>query len=72
MRSRTVSRVLATLLVLAVLTVIAPLGVYGDEEVIDSGDPSHELPGSKTLEPTAGSLGDVWMILMAMAFQLAL
>jgi TRAP-type C4-dicarboxylate transport system permease small subunit len=72
MRGRTVSRIVVMLLVLAVFGLIAPLGVNADDGQMDSGDPVHELPGSKTLEPTPGSLGEVWMILMAMAFQLAL
>jgi len=39
------------------------------------GDPVEEVPLCKTndsLDPTAGTFSEVWMILMAMAFQLAL
>jgi hypothetical protein len=64
--------VVVALLVLAVLGMIAPLGVNADDEQMDSGDPVQELPGCKTLDPTPVSLGEFWMILMAMAFQLAL
>ena len=43
-----------------------------DGENDNPGDPEIVLPGSKTLEPTPSILSDFWMILMAMAFQLAL
>jgi hypothetical protein len=51
--------------------VLAPC--WGDDDpAVEPGDPASIPPGCRTLEPTAGTLGDFWMILMAMAFQLAL
>jgi len=48
---------------------------FADDGGTDPGDPAEEAPLCKvndSLDPTAGTFGDVWMILMAMAFQLAL
>ena len=51
---------------------VAPCCADGGETPVDPGDPVDLPPGCKSLEPIAGILGDFWMILMAMAFQLAL
>ncbi len=52
--------------------VVAPCCADGDDPPSNPGDPVDIPPGCKSLEPTAGILGDFGMILMAMAFQLAL
>jgi hypothetical protein len=48
------------------------LPCFADGEGTDPGDPYDEVPLSKTLDPTPRTLSSFWMILMAMAFQLAL
>jgi hypothetical protein len=71
------SLTLVVLLSFVCLTLVAPCladdtGTDGDPK---PGDPSEELPlctAKDSLDPTAGTFGEVWMILMAMAFQLAL
>ena len=59
------------------LTLVAPCFAdnTGDDADPNPGDPSDELPlcmANDSLDPTAGTFGEVWIILMAMAFQLAL
>jgi hypothetical protein len=66
-----VGHVLVVVLVLTVIAMIAPGFLRADEEQIEEGDPMADLPGSEPLDPTPGIFSD-WMILMAMAFQLAL
>jgi hypothetical protein len=66
------SGVVIALLALICLSVVVPCFADGDGTLEEPGDPVEELPCSKTLDPTAGILSDFWMILMAMAFQLAL
>ena len=64
---------LVVLLSFVFLTLAAPC--FADDGGTNQGDPNEELPLCKTndtLDPTAGTFGEVWMILMAMAFQLAL
>ena len=60
------------LLTIVMLSIAAPCLANGEGTADDDGDPVDEVPMCKTLNPTAGILGDFWMILMAMAFQLAL
>jgi hypothetical protein len=67
------SLTLVVLLSIVCLTVVMPC--FADDGGTDPGDPAEEAPLCKvndSLDPTAGTFGDVWMILMAMAFQLAL
>lgn len=66
--------------------VVVPCCADGGDPVPNPGDPADIPPTCQsvdssagtfestvqTLEPTSGILGDFWMILMAMAFQLAL
>jgi hypothetical protein len=54
------------------LGMAAPVCADGDGTPTDPGDPFEVPPGCDTLDPTPGILSDFWMILMAMAFQLAL
>ena len=54
------------------LGIATPICLGDDDTITDPGDPYDIPPGCDTLEPTTGILGDFWMILMAMAFQLAL
>jgi len=73
-------RMILTLVVLlsfVCLTLVAPCFAddTGTEANPNPGDPAEELPlctAKDSLDPTAGTFGEVWMILMAMAFQLAL
>lgn len=60
------------LLAVVILSIAAPCLADGEGTADGDGDPADEVPMSKTLNPTAGMLSDFWMILMAMAFQLAL
>lgn len=67
-----------TWIVVALLSILI-LSVTGqclaDGPGTAGGDPADEAPacnGNDSLNPTAGQLGEFWMILMAMAFQLAL
>jgi len=67
------SLTLVVLLSLVCLLIVAPC--LADDTGTNSGDPANEAPlctANDSLDPTAGTFGDVWMILMAMAFQLAL
>ena len=69
------SLTLVVLLSVVCLTLITPCFADGTGTNADPGDPVEELPlctAGDTLDPTAGTFGEVWMILMAMAFQLAL
>ena len=68
---------LVVLLSLVCLTLVAPC--FADDTDTEPnpnpGDPAEEAPlctANDSLDPTAGTFGEVWMILMAMAFQLAL
>jgi hypothetical protein len=72
MRSKSVRIIAVTLLSIALLGILVPCCVNADETQTEPGDPYSSPPGSKSLDPTPGTLGDFWMILMAMAFQLAL
>lgn len=64
--------VLVLLLSFVCLTLVAPC--FADTPAGDPGDPVENVPLCTTnpLDPTAGQFSEVWMILMAMAFQLAL
>jgi hypothetical protein len=67
-------------------SVVMPSCAHGDETLAEPGDPADIPPtcrtaestaqsfelAAETLEPTPGILSSFWMILMAMAFQLAL
>ena len=67
------SLTLVVLLSFICLTLVVPC--FADNGRTDPGDPADEAPLCKakdSLDPTAGTFGEVWMILMAMAFQLAL
>ena len=72
MKVRSISWVVIALVVLICLSTAVPCFADGDDMMGDPGDPVEELPCSQTLDPTAGILSNFWMILMAMAFQLAL
>ena len=64
---------LVVLLSFVCLTLATPCSA--DDVGTNPGDPAEELPLCTTndpLDPTAGTFGEVWMTLMAMAFQLAL
>jgi hypothetical protein len=63
------------LFVISWIGVVAPCWGDDDDPAVGPGDPGYIPPGchsNDSLEPTSGTLGDFWMILMAMAFQLAL
>jgi hypothetical protein len=63
------------LFVIAWTGAVTPCWSDGEGSTTDPGDPSEIPPGctlNGSLEPTSGTLGDFGMILMAMAFQLAL
>ena len=65
------------LTVLALFVVVwigfgAPCSAGGEDPPVDNGDPVSVPPACQSLEPTSGILSSFWMILMAMAFQLAL
>ena len=63
------------LLAIVWMGVAVPCWADGDNPATDPGDPGGIPPGctqNDSLEPTSGTLGNFWMILMAMAFQLAL
>ncbi len=68
--------ILVLILSLVCITLVAPCfadntGDDGGPE--DPGDPAEEVPlCTQSLDPTAGQFSEVWMIVMAMAFQLAL
>lgn len=74
MRKGSRSWLVVALLALFVLSIGAPCLADNDGAPDDDGDPIEDVPLSRknTLNPTAGILSDFWMILMAMAFQLAL
>jgi hypothetical protein len=68
-------RLVLTVLALLVVLLIgfgAPCSADGDDPPVDNGDPVSVPPACQSLEPTSGILSVFWMILMAMAFQLAL
>lgn len=71
MRSKSFVWLVITLLSLALLAGSLPCLANGEGTQTEPGDPWQEPPGSDSLDPTPRILGD-WMILMAMAFQLAL
>ena len=67
--------ILVLLLSFVCLTLVAPCfaDTTDDNGDPDPGDPVEEVPlCTQSLDPTAGQFSEVWMILMAMAFQLAL
>ena len=65
------SLILVLILSFVCLTLVAPC--FADNGDPDPGDPVEEVPlCTQSLDPTAGQFSEVWMILMAMAFQLAL
>jgi hypothetical protein len=68
------SLTLVVLLSFVCMTLVAPCFADNTGDNGNPGDPAEETPLCKTksLDPTAGTFGEVWMILMAMAFQLAL
>jgi len=75
MQKRLLIWAVLALFVIAGTGVLACCWADGDDPATDPGDPSIVPPGctsNDSLEPTSGTLGDFWMILMAMAFQLAL
>ena len=72
MRRWNTSWVVIALVALFCFSTAMPCFADGDGPELDPGDPVEELPCSQTLDPTAGILSDFGMILMAMAFQLAL
>jgi hypothetical protein len=53
-----------------ILTMVAPCFANGEED--EPGEPWDVPPGCDSLDPTPRTLSDFWMIVMAMAFQLAL
>ena len=76
MRLRKCITVVALLSILG-FTLVAPCFADdpGNDGTPNPGDPIEDAPLCKTrdsLDPTAGQFSAVWMILMAMAFQLAL
>ena len=72
MQKRCVIWAVLALFVITWTGVVAPCWGDDGDPATDPGDPVNVPPGCRSLEPTAGTLGDFWMILMAMAFQLAL
>ena len=69
------SLTLVVLLSFVCITLVAPCFADDTGTNTNPGDPYEELPlctANNSLDPTAGTFGGVWMILMAMAFQLAL
>ena len=71
MRRRYLVWVVLVLFGMIVIGTVMPCMADGGDNPADPGDP-YEIPGSKPLKPTASILCEFWMILMAMAFQLAL
>jgi hypothetical protein len=71
MRSRVLVWLVITLVGIALLSGALPCFADGSGQT-EPGDPWEEPPNSDSLDPTPRILGDFWMILMAMAFQLAL
>lgn len=69
-----VSWTVVVLLLIVCLSIAAPCFADNDEDPVDPGDPAEEVPlcTMRPLEPTTGMFSDVWTVLMAMAFQLAL
>ncbi len=69
-----VSWTVVVLLSIVCLSIAAPCFADNDEDPRNPGDPVDEVPlcRMKPLEPTTGMFSDVWTVLMAMAFQLAL
>jgi hypothetical protein len=66
---------LTLVVLLSVVCLMLATSCLADNGGTDSGDPAEEAPlctANDSLDPTAGMFGEVWMILMAMAFQLAL
>jgi hypothetical protein len=72
MRSKRLAWVLVALVGLTLLAGTLPCFGDGEGTQTDPGDPWSEPPNCDPLDPTPRILGDFWMILMAMAFQLAL
>lgn len=72
MRSRFSVWIVITLIGIALLSGTLPCFADGSGNQTNPGDPWEEPPNSDPLDPTPRILGDFWMILMAMAFQLAL
>ncbi len=68
--------ILVLLLSFVCLMLVAPCfaDTTGDDGGPENpGDPTDEVPlCTQSLDPTAGQFSEVWMIVMAMAFQLAL
>jgi hypothetical protein len=71
MAGRYLSLVLLVVMVATLIGMVAPGFADGDDPPTNPGDPSDVPPGAKTKGTRAGTFSDVWMILMAMAFQFA-
>ena len=70
MRTKRLPWVLIALFGIVLLSMMAPCFADGEDE--NPGDPYDLPPGCNSLDPTPRTLSDFWMIVMAMAFQLAL
>jgi hypothetical protein len=70
MRTKRLHWIMIALFGIVIVTMISPCFADGDDT--EPGDPYELPPGSNSLDPTPRTLSDFWMIVMAMAFQLAL
>ena len=70
MRTKRLHWVVIALFGILIFAFMAPCFANGEDE--DPGDPYDIPPGCESLGPTPRTLSDFWMIVMAMAFQLAL